>query len=399
MAGTAGLFALTAWAVLNVWGRPPAPSPPEPAPLPIVTVLSVQEEQIARQVERYVRLQPVRTWRLSLEVSGRLAERPVENGARVAQGDPLVRLDPEPFEAERERAVAACKEAQAQRALSGSNLERVRRLFSTGATSKEELDQALANGDRAEAALAASQANERKAVWQHVNCQLAAPAAGIVSELAAEVGQYVAAGQAIGILSQVDTLLVKVLVPWDVRRGVEPGLAATVIDARERAHPAQLLRAAPVQSGQSGQFELEFSVPNAQGQLLAGEPARCRFAAGAGVPRIRLPRTAVFEQYGQWRALVPGPAPPVHRAPAPAEGAEPPLEAHSVPVVLGDHDPIEGWVEIHRGIKPGDQVLIPQRVAAVREGQLVRPGPVQQAWLPPYARALAGADARRMIKP
>ena len=58
----------------------------------------------------------------------------------------------------------------------------------------------------------------------------------------------------------------------------------------------------------------------------------------------------------------------------------------SVPVVLGESDPQAGWVEVLRGLSAGDRLLVPERVAQVREGQRVRLGEVETPWLPPYAR-------------
>ncbi|HBP16413.1 MAG TPA: hypothetical protein DEA08_01295, partial [Planctomycetes bacterium] len=204
--------------------------------------------------------------------------------------------------------------------------------------------------------------------------RLEAPAGGVVSHLAAEVGQVVAPGQVLGRFTRQDRLLVKLLVSAEVRRGVAPATSATVLDGLERRHPASLVHAAPVQAGDTGQFELEFELDNAAGQLLAGEPVRIRFEHGAARPRLRVPRCAVYEEYGLWRALTP----------APAQGDE--QRAGSVPVVLGESDPQRGWVEVLSGLSAGDQLLVPERVAQVREGQRVRLGEVGTPWLPPYAR-------------
>ena len=63
--------------------------------------------------------------------------------------------------------------------------------------------------------------------------------------------------------------------------------------------------------------------------------------------------------------------------------------ARSVAVKLGSGEPAEGWVEVHTGLQAGDTILVPERVAAIREGQRVKTasGPTGSGWWPPYARA------------
>ena len=339
---------------------------------PTVAVLELQREPLPRSEERHARLQPVQEWTLALEVGGRLAERPVANGQAVPAGRLLVALDPEPFLAERAAAEASQGEAEAALGLARTELARLQQLGQSTAT-KRAIDQARAERDRALAQLAGAQARLRQAVYRLEHSRIEAPAGGVVSHLSAEVGQVVAPGQVLGRLTRQDRLLVKLLVSAEVRRGVAPATSALVVDGREREHAARLVRAAPVQAGATGQFELEFELDDAAGQLLAGEPVRIRFSHGAQRPRLRVPRCAVYEEYGLWRALVPGSSPEEPRA-------------GSVPVVLGESDPQAGWVEVLRGLSAGDRLLVPERVAQVREGQRVRLGEVETPWLPPYAR-------------
>ena len=51
-----------------------------------------------------------------------------------------------------------------------------------------------------------------------------------------------------------------------------------------------------------------------------------------------------------------------------------------------DGDPEGGWVEVYTGLDAGDVVLVPGRVASIREGQRVIEAPLPDVWLPPYAR-------------
>ena len=51
--------------------------------------------------------------------------------------------------------------------------------------------------------------------------------------------------------------------------------------------------------------------------------------------------------------------------------------------------PQQGWIELLSGVQPGARLLVPSRVATIREGQRVAVRPESLAgevWLPPYAR-------------
>jgi multidrug efflux system membrane fusion protein len=339
-----------------------------------VRLLKLEAEALALEDERHARLSPVQEWVLSLEVGGRLLERPVQNGDALTADALILALDPEPFLAEEAAAKATLRDAQVSLKLAEGELARLKQLTESTAT-KRQVDQATADRDRALAAQAAAVARLRQATYRLRHAKLLAPAAGVISHLAAEPGQVVGPGQALGRFSRQDVLLVKLLVSAQVRRGVTLGSKAVVIDGRERSHAATLAHAAPVQAGSTGQFELEFQLPNPEGQLFAGEPVRVRYRYGGATPRLRLPRNAVYEEYGMWRALVP----PAGLTP---EG----FRASSVPIVLGDGDAQAGWVEVLKGLEPGQDVLVPSRVAMVHEGQRVRLGEVGPVWLPPYAR-------------
>ena len=341
---------------------------------PRVETLTLQREQFVQSEERYARLQPYQEWTLSLEVGGRLAQRPVMNGQECEAGRLLLALDPIPFQADVSAAEARLRNAESGLRLSEAELERVKQLSASSATQRD-LDAALAQRDQSLALKAEAEAALRQARFRAEHSSLLAPARGVVSQLSVEAGTVVAPGQALGRFARRDVLLAKLLVSSEVRRGLVIGQAAQLVDELERVHPAVLARGAPVPSGATGQFEVEFEVKNHAQLLLPGEPVRVRFNHGEALPRLRVPRGTVYEEYGLWRALIP-----------PAERGGGPFRAASAPVVLGPGDPLAGWVTIHSGLEVGSDVLVPDRVMIVREGQIVQAGQVDSAWLPPYAR-------------
>jgi len=378
----AGLRLIMGLAVLGLAVKGVISLVPEKVQVPLVTpqdpprvrILRLEEERFVQAEERYARLLPCQEWTLSLEVGGRVVERPVMNGEDCSPKRLLVALDPVPFQAQVKAAEARLTNAGAGLRLAKTELERVKALSQSTATQRD-LDAALAQRDQSQALLAEAEASLSEARFRLEHSSLSAPAQGVVSQLRVEIGTVVAPGQPLGRFARRDVLLAKLLVSAEVRRGLVVGQSASVVDGMERVHSATLARAAPVPAGATGQFEVEFEVKNSSQALLPGEPIRVRFSHGKALARLRVPRGTVYEEYGLWRALIP---------PAEREGET--FSAASAPVVLGPGDPLAGWVTIHSGLQAGSEVLIPDRVVVVREGQVVKAGSVEGGWLPPYSK-------------
>ena len=182
---------------------------------------------------------------LAPQVPGRVLEVTVEQHARVAKGDLLVRLDPADFEARvararaelqaaknrmlEARAAAASAEAESKAAgieawRAGRELERVRSLFEAGASSRQQLDAATATNDaaaarvraldlRAEAERAAlgdeapvrqAEAALREAELALGHTELVAPFDAVVGRKNVEPGAVVQPGQALLALTRTD---------------------------------------------------------------------------------------------------------------------------------------------------------------------------------------------------
>jgi RND family efflux transporter MFP subunit len=158
-----------------------------------------------------------RTGRLSFEVSGRLAEFPIQIGQLVKKGDLIGQLDTADFIAARDSAQAAFDAAK-------SNFERSERLQPRGAVSVAELDRARQELDMADAAL-------RTAVRALEETRLLAPFDGRISERIARELQNVRAQEHVAILEDVSTLEIEINIPErDMMLG-NRGL--TVEEARE----------------------------------------------------------------------------------------------------------------------------------------------------------------------
>lgn len=126
----------------------------EPA---VMKTLQVDTEiRIARSFPG--RIEAPRQTNLGFEVDGRIESLAVQEGALVAQGDELARLDAQAIILEREAIVAKVAGLQDQSALARREVARLERLVSKGAAPANSLDRARTSAIAADATLAEAEA-------------------------------------------------------------------------------------------------------------------------------------------------------------------------------------------------------------------------------------------------
>ncbi len=216
-AALAGSYAACGGAELEVAEPAPAapaaaPAPPAPAPDEFVGVLTAR-----------------RTAVVAVEVDARVEEVLVHMGDRVSAGQPVARLDDRAL---RQRLAAAAAEADAARATErGAALDVddarhklgvERRLYRDGVTARESVRAARVAIGRAESALARAAATRRAAAATAAELQrqlattaLAAPIAGVVTDLRAREGELLAPGTAVMRILDPSELRLRFAVPAD----------------------------------------------------------------------------------------------------------------------------------------------------------------------------------------
>jgi RND family efflux transporter MFP subunit len=186
------------FAVLTLAGGQEGGQEPEP---PLVQAVTVERAELLILTQTaFVR--PRREVTVAPEVSGRIAE-VGENfrlGARVEEGDLLVRLEQERFEAQLARGEAAVEQARAALAEARVNRDRQQELKERDFASEAALQQSIVGVARAEADLATARAQLADARIALEDTTLSAPFDALVTEESAAVGQLVQAGSAVGTL-------------------------------------------------------------------------------------------------------------------------------------------------------------------------------------------------------
>ena len=134
---------------------------------------------------------------LSFRIAGKVAERRVDMGAHVEPGTVLAVLDPVDAALNLAAAKAAVGAAEADLALARAEQARYRDLRARGFVGQSQLDERINTTLLARARLKQAQAQHDLAANQSRYTRLTADAAGVVTEIMAEPGNVVNAGQPI----------------------------------------------------------------------------------------------------------------------------------------------------------------------------------------------------------
>jgi membrane fusion protein (multidrug efflux system) len=177
---------------------PPADFPPVE-----VGVLEVQPRDLALSLEYPAQLRGAREVEVRARVSGILLERRYEEGAQVAAGDVLFRIDPEPFRAEVARARAELGVQQANLGQARRERDRIVPLYDQKLASLRDRDTALAGFESAQAAVAAAEAALRSAELSLSYTEVRAPIDGMTSREVRSEGSLVSAGTESSLLTYI----------------------------------------------------------------------------------------------------------------------------------------------------------------------------------------------------
>ncbi len=170
-------------------------APPVNAARPVV-VESPQPQGGAGGVEAFPGSVHARTEAdLSFRVPGKIAERRVDLGARVTRGALLAVLDPEDAQLNLDTARAALKAAEADAWLAQEEERRYTDLKARGHVGQSAVDSRVNTTKLAQARLSQARSQLNLAQNQSRYTRLTADAAGVVTQIMAEPGNVVTAGQ------------------------------------------------------------------------------------------------------------------------------------------------------------------------------------------------------------
>jgi membrane fusion protein, multidrug efflux system len=165
----------------------PAAAPPPPA----VSVVEVEPQDVTPSAQFVGRVVAIDQVDLRARVQGFLEQRRFTEGQQVKTGDLLYVIEQPPFQAQVDEANASLARAEASVAETRATLERVQQASGSGAVSKQELDQARANDQRAQAEVLAAKAQVEIAELNLSYTEITAPIDGRIGFTNYTIGNLV----------------------------------------------------------------------------------------------------------------------------------------------------------------------------------------------------------------
>ena len=174
------------------------------APPPKVLVLTISPREVPIYQQWIGTLDGYPNAQIRAQVTGYLLKQDYAEGGHVKQGDLLFEIDPRPFQAALDQALAKLAQDQAMVGKTELDVKRYTPLVKEQAVSQEELDNAVQANLSAKAAVAADQAAIESARLNLGFCKITSPVDGIAGLAQAQIGDLLGPGGA--VLTTVSTI-------------------------------------------------------------------------------------------------------------------------------------------------------------------------------------------------
>ncbi|HEY7284677.1 MAG TPA: efflux RND transporter periplasmic adaptor subunit [Vicinamibacterales bacterium] len=323
--------------------------PPTPVGISVAQVTPIDET-----TEYVASVRSLRSTAIQPQIDGQITQIFVKSGDRVAQGAPIAQIDPRRQEAAVSGQQAELAAREAAVTFARQQAQRATELYTAGAISKQEQEQAATGLQTAEANLKALQAQLQQQVVQLRYFTVTAPTAGIVGDVPVRVGNQVTTQTILTTIDQNTTLELYVNVPIERAHELKMGLPIQVLsgDGSQKIASTSVSFISPHVDDQTQSILVKGQIANTGGNLRASQYVRARIVWKT-TPALVVPVTAVLRINGQFFAFV---------AEAPAQGGSGAQGAGSAALVARQRaikvGPIVGDnYSVLEGIKPGERVV------------------------------------------
>jgi membrane fusion protein, multidrug efflux system len=236
---------------------------------------------------------------LGFRIGGKVIARKVEVGDMVKKGQVLAQLDAADTNLSVAAAAADVRAAEANHALAKAELDRQRQLYEKKFIAKSALDIREAEFKTASARL--SQVKSQAAVSgnQTRYNNLIADRAGVITQVHAEPGQVVAAGEIVAQIMDTNAIEVQVAVPESRMANIKLQDTVTVKLWAEQAkdYIGKVREIAPAANSATRAFDVRVAITNPDDKVRLGMTAGVEFATGTDNQLI-IPDTAITQING-----------------------------------------------------------------------------------------------------
>ncbi|HEY8578427.1 MAG TPA: efflux RND transporter periplasmic adaptor subunit [Beijerinckiaceae bacterium] len=331
-----------------------------PQPVPSVAVAEARRETWDPRIPAIGTFRAVQGVDIAPQVGGVIREIAFESGQEVKKGSLIAQIDDSVEQADIKANEASLRNAELA-------LDRQRQLVGGGATTKANLDAALAARDSAAAAVERT----RALISQK---RLVAPFDGRIGLRRADVGQYVSPGAALVTLQRLDPMLIDFPLPEQRLGELKTG---QTIEVEVDAYPGATFKGSIASidarvSAETRNIVVRGEIENPERKLLPGMFGNVSVVAGEAREVVAAPRTAIsFSLYGNAVFIV---------KPDEAKPGEGTLDRRFVRT----GDTREDRIAILEGAQPGEQIVVEGQIR-LQPGARVKISPEGATSSPPAA--------------
>ncbi len=319
----------------------PAAAPPAAARALRVRTAPVVARDVVYSIEALGSLEAEELVQVTAEVDGAVSEVLFHEGDHVRRDSVLVRIDPDRYRLEAQRAAATHAKAAADAQRAQQELQRREELFADKLVAVEELNRARAEAERLAGEAAATKAQADIARQNLARAEVRPPLPGVIDTRAVSTGQYVKAGTLLATLVDTSRLRLRFKVSEGeslrARRGESVRFRVAALGAREWS--ATLYHVGELANATTRQVEVLAWVQN-PGPLKPGFFAEVTLASEAHKNALVVPEGAVQASERGFMAYA------VEHGQARARGVAVGLRTKT------------GTVEILSGLSAGDVVVV-----------------------------------------
>ena len=320
-----------------------------------VTVYTVAPQSVVLTQDLPGRTSSFQVAEIRPQVTGIIIDRLFTEGSFVKEGQQLYQIDPAPYQAAYDSAVADLRKAEANLKSVEPKLDRYRELVNVGGVSRQQYDDALASMEQAKADIAVAQAAVATAKINLDYTKVFAPISGQIGKSSVTKGALVTANQstALATIQNLSKIYVDVSqssaeimrLRKQMTAGLKQGplLAELLLEGEKEPYGLKgeiQFSDVTVDEG-TGMVQLRILFPNPDGYLLPGLFVKARVAQSRLENAIMVPQQAVVRSAGGETTVW-------------AVGADNTVNPHPVQVAraLGDK-----WL-INSGLAAGDKVVV-----------------------------------------
>jgi RND family efflux transporter MFP subunit len=310
--------------------------------MPVQTV-TVALSPVPQTSEYVATIKSRRSATLQPQVDGRLTQIRVRSGDHVKAGQPMMNIDPQHQVAAVDSARATERQKKALYDYNTLEIERQRKLFEAGVTSRDAYDQAQQSHDNAKADYESAVGLRKTQEEQLAYYTIRAPFDGVVGDIPVHVGDYVAPATMLTTVDENKDLEAYIYVPTERAGQVRLGLDVELMDNQGKLLEKSKIDFLSPEVDSTLQGILVKAPVHATPEILRqAQMVKARVVWGTNQMAV-IPVLAVTRQGGQSFVFV-------------ARQQNGHMLAIQIPVTLGDT--VGNTYSVSSGLNVGDRVIV-----------------------------------------